>query len=777
MVRSALFVYRLVVGLIVTLLGVILLVVFEQAMLGLRSDLITLQGSLPGWAPEVIEALIGTAILITILATNVGLLLHRRVRRWVRVNAAAILAAILSALGAHLVMALATSDALVRAVNRSGAEASLGNPGLSSLIAVLTVGSPWISRRLRPWALGVVAAAISLSFVGGSIAIVTFPLDIGIGMVGGAAVALLLKTRDRTPSASDITAKLRETGIKAARVDRASVDARGSVPWFVTAEDGAELFVKTLGAEHRAADLLFRLYRWIRLRKTGDRRPFPSLGRAVEHEALLSLAACSRDIRTPRLVAIAEIGTDGMLLAYERIPGRSLDTVPPEELTPTSLRDLWRLVADLDRAGIAHRDLRLANVLVGDDGVPWLIDFGFAELAASHELRSRDVAELLASTSLVVGAERATDAAIEVLGPEHIAEALPWIQPLGLSSATRNRLGKSKDFERLRAAVARSVGAADVAHVRMERVSPQALFMLATFAVAAYVLIPQLARASGFFSEVRHAQLGWVSVACVFSVLTYVGAGVGVMGAVPVRLALGPVIATQVASSFASRVTPAKVGGMAANVRFLQRRSIPTSVAVSAIGLNTLAGFLIHATLLLLIAVIAGTSSSVSFPHPSGGTTLLVVGVLILASGLLMAVPSGRKLLTKNLVPAVRSAWQTVATVGRTPTKLAALLLGSATVTVSYTVAMIASLEAFGGGLPIAVAAVVYLVGAAVATAAPTPGGIGATEAALIAGYSAVGVEGSVALAAVLLFRLVTFWLPILPGYLALLALQRRGDL
>ena len=82
-----------------------------------------------------------------------------------------------------------------------------------------------------------------------------------------------------------------------------------------------------------------------------------------------------------------------------------------------------------------------------------------------------------------------------------------------------------------------------------------------------------------------------------------------------------------------------------------------------------------------------------------------------------------------------------------------------------------------GAEVPVATAAAVYLAGAAVATAAPTPGGIGATEAALVAGYTAVGVEASVAFAAVLLFRLITFWLPILPGWLALVTLQRSGRL
>jgi undecaprenyl-diphosphatase len=212
-------------------------------------------------------------------------------------------------------------------------------------------------------------------------------------------------------------------------------------------------------------------------------------------------------------------------------------------------------------------------------------------------------------------------------------------------------------------------------------------------------------------------------------------------------------------------------------VRFLQRCSISPATAVSAVGLNTLAGFAVHVSLLLLLGVIAGTSDDVEFPLPSGGATVVSVLIFILLSGLLVAFPFGRKLLTQNLIPGLASAWKTVSLVARTPTKLMALFFGSALVTVTYTVAMLASLYALGSHLPVITASFVYLGGAAVASAAPTPGGVGATEAALIAGYTAVGVDASLAFAAVLLFRLVTFWLPILPGWLALVVLQRRGDL
>jgi len=776
LVRSPLFLFRLVVGLAFAALGIALLVVFENALLGMREDIRTLQDSWPDWLPGAVEAVGGGAVIATFLAANAVLLYRRSFRRVLLIDSAVIAAAVLSAIAGDLVLRLATSDALKEAVRATGPDATLGNKALTAIVAVLTVSSPWIGRRLRPWITAVVAGGYSLSFIGGANPVISIVLDIGVGMVTGSLVALLFRTADRTPTGEAVAARLGISGIDVTTIDRASVDARGSVPWFATTADGSRLFVKTLNSDHRAADLLFRLYRWLRLRRAGDRRPFASLARAVEHEALMSLAAHSRGLRTPQLRAATEIGTDGMLLAYERVEGQTLGDVPAERLTDALLREIWGLVGRLHEAGMAHRDLRLSNVLIDTDGSPWLIDFGFAELAASRELRARDVAELIGSTAVVVGAERAARAAIDTLGRERTLEALPWIQPLALSTATRSQIGKSKDFERLRTTLSDALGATDVRYERMERISARTVVLLATFGLAAYALVPQIAAAGGFLDELGSMDPLWAFTAAVASALTYVGATIGLIGAIPMRLAFLPVLSAQVASSFVNRITPAKVGGMATNVRFLQRRSIPPSTAISAVGLNTLAGLLVHVSLVIVLGVVVG-SGDVGLPVPSAGTAVIVVGALILASGLVMALPIGRRLVTRNLIPALKNAVAAIAAIAATPRKLAALFGGSAFVTIGYTVAMLASLQAFGIDLPLTTAALVYLTASAVATAAPTPGGLGATEAALIAGYAAVGAEAGGAFAAVLLFRLATFWLPILPGWLALVMMQRRGDL
>jgi undecaprenyl-diphosphatase len=95
-------------------------------------------------------------------------------------------------------------------------------------------------------------------------------------------------------------------------------------------------------------------------------------------------------------------------------------------------------------------------------------------------------------------------------------------------------------------------------------------------------------------------------------------------------------------------------------------------------------------------------------------------------------------------------------------------------VTLAYFAGLAASVQAFGGGIGIAEIGAVYMAASAIAAASPTPGGLGAIEAALVAGLTGVGLGAGPAVSAVLTYRLATYWLPVAPGWIALHVLQRR---
>ena len=360
-----------------------------------------------------------------------------------------------------------------------------------------------------------------------------------------------------------------------------------------------------------------------------------------------------------------------------------------------------------------------------------------------------------------------------------MASAAPRIQPLALSTATRKSLVARKPLcDDLRKYAAEASDAGDVEPQDLQRIKPRTVLTFIALGLAFYILIPQLADVSGVLTELRHADWTWALWALVASVVTYVAAAIGLMGAVPGHVPFFGTFGAQLAGSFVNRITPARVGGIATNVRFLQKQGVDLAVASSSIGLQQLSGLLMHVTLSFLFLLWAGRSGAGAIDFlPSGQTVLVGLTAVLVLSGLLFLLPWGRRILRKRVLPILRRSGHGIADVARRPLKLLELFGGSAILTLAYIAALVLSVEAFGGGVTIASIGVVYLVGSAVSSVAPTPGGIGAVEAALIAGLTAVGLDREIAVPAVFLFRIATFWLPIIPGWIMFFILQRRGDL
>jgi len=240
------------------------------------------------------------------------------------------------------------------------------------------------------------------------------------------------------------------------------------------------------------------------------------------------------------------------------------------------------------------------------------------------------------------------------------------------------------------------------------------------------------------------------------------------------RIRWWPTVLAQGASSFINRVSPANVGGMALNVRYLQKSGVETSAGAAAVGVNALAGALVHVVLIVVFFAWAGHDLSKALKLPSSSKLLLILAVVAAIVGVVLATRPGRRFATGKLIPGLRSAAASLRRVARSPGKMIMLFGGSALVTLAYAGALAASLEAFGGGPGLVVVAAVYMGASAIAAAAPSPGGLGAIEAALVAGLTGVGMAAGPAVSAVLLYRLSTYWLPIAPGWLSWRVMQRR---
>jgi glycosyltransferase 2 family protein len=641
--------------------------------------------------------------------------------------------------------------------------------------AVIVAASPWMSRPWRRAAWLALVLVVVVRILTGTVLPMEVVLALAAGVTVGAAVLVAFGVPDRRIGPDQIADALRQAGLPAESVRSADVISKGSRPFAATAADGRRWFIKALGSDQRDADLLYRAYRAVRLRNVGDTRPAASLFQAVEHQALVGVMAERAGVLVPSVDRVVKVGGDTALLVMDWVDGSSLDQLPADRVTDDLFTRLWAEVDKLHRAGIAHRSLHASNVLVDPAGQPVIADFSFAELSATARQIDLDVAELLASLATLAGEDRAVSTAVKVLGADGVAPAVPLLQPLALSAGTRRAVKQQSGLlTRTRTAAAAASGREPQELAKVQRVRPRNLLTIAALVGVYYILLPQLAKVGNPLPVLESAQWAWVLVAIAFSALTYLASAIGLLGGVSVRVPFWPTLATQGASSYVNRVSPANVGGMALNVRFLQKAGVEPTAGVAAVGVNSLAGALVHLVLLVIFFTWAGRGgASKAFKLPSSSVLLAVVAVLAAIIGIVIVTRQGRRFAARKVLPPLRSSLASLGQVARSPVRLTMLFGGSALVTLAYVGALVASVEAFGGGASIAKIGAVYMAAAVVATATPTPGGVGGFEAAAIAGLTGIGISSGAAVSAVVISRLATYWLPVLPGWLCWRLLQR----
>jgi uncharacterized protein (TIRG00374 family) len=315
---------------------------------------------------------------------------------------------------------------------------------------------------------------------------------------------------------------------------------------------------------------------------------------------------------------------------------------------------------------------------------------------------------------------------------------------------------------------------APVEPVRLERIKPRTLVTVIAGAFAAYFLLSQLSSVP-IGDAILNADWRWAVIAVLGSAASYVAAACALSGFVPERLSLLRTVQAQVAGSFVKLVAPAAVGGVALNTRYLQKAGVRPGLAVASVGASQLVGLGSHVVLLMTFGFITGTEKTPSLsPSRTVMAGLLTAGVLVLV---VTAVPALRKFVSTRVRALFAGVVPRMLDVLQRPAKLLTGIGGTLMLTVTFVICLDGCVRAFGGHLSYAAIAVVFLAGNALGSAAPTPGGVGAVELALTGGLIAAGLPKEVATPAVLFFRLLTFWLPVLPGWLSFTHLTRKGQL
>jgi uncharacterized membrane protein YbhN (UPF0104 family) len=633
------------------------------------------------------------------------------------------------------------------------------------IVAVISVASPYLTRPVRRLGqLLVLLIAIAALYLG-----TTVPdgalAGVALGWAVAALVHLVFGSPGGRPTTAQVAATLGELGIPADGVHLVPDQPRTGTAMTARDADGA-LDVRVLGRDEADAQLLSKFWRFFAYKDGGPTLHMSRL-EDVEAEAYALLLAERADVRVPPVVVAGAAGPGTALLASRPLEGTRL--TDSATVTDAQLADLWTQVAALHAARVAHGRLNANHVVLTSAGLG-IDGFELATGAAATGRRAADVAELLVSTAQIVGNDRAVAAACAGLGDAALVEALPYLQPAALSHEMRpdrkHRKERSKQIAAVREAAATATGTDLPPLQELHRVSGTNLMMAVGTLIAVFALLSQVGSPQELWDTVTSADIGWLIVAMIISLLTNFATAIALMGTVPINLPLIRTAELQLSMSFSNLAVPA-IGGMAAQIRFLQKQGVDLASAVASGGLLINVGNIVAQVMLLGVAVLLSPTSIHTEPIPTQKiVTLVLIAILVIALGvgLVMGIPKLRQMVVPPTKAAAATLWAAV----RSPRRVALLLGGNAINAIMYAAVYAACIAAFGGSINFWTLLSLNIIISTLASLVPIPGGNTAVSSVGMSGaLVAVGVPTSIAVAAVLADQLVSSFLPAVPGWWA----------
>jgi len=631
---------------------------------------------------------------------------------------------------------------------------------IAMLAAVLTVSGPWLPARWRRWWWALLLAFVPIHLVVSAVVPARSLLGLAVGWFVGALVVLVVGTPAlEVPLDGAVRAMARREFVVSTLT---VVRPAGTGPLVLSAVSdgpGSVAVVEMYGPNQRSGGLLRQFWRWLRLRNRETAPLHTSMRRAVEHRALMTIAIGELCVANTSTVAMAPLERGWTLYAH----------TPPFGVVIHSgdgaVAQVWESLGILHNCQISHGDLRREEITV-DDGTARFGGFGSAEYGATDQQLQADIAQLLVTTTALYGASAAVGAAVDVFGKDAVLLASRRLTKSAMTSRIRKSVRDAGAvMSAARDEVKRRTGADQIETETITRFTRNQVIQLVLLVALVYVAYPFISTVPTFFSELRTANWWWALLGLAVSASKYVGAAASLWACADGLVSFKNLTIMQVANTFAATTTPAGVGGLALSTRFLQKGGLGALRATTAVALQQSVQVIVHIGLLIFFSVAAGASADLSTLVPDATVLYLIAGVALGLVGAFLFVPKLRRWLATAVRPKLNEVINDLVELAREPKRLALIVLGCAATTLGAALALWASIEAFGGNTSFVTVTVVTMVGGTLASAAPTPGGVGAVEAALIGGLAAFGVPTAIAVPSVLLYRVLTCWLPVFIGW------------
>ncbi|MFE3541957.1 YbhN family protein [Nocardia sp. NPDC059177] len=632
---------------------------------------------------------------------------------------------------------------------------------IAMLAAMLTVSSPWLPVRPRRWMWFLLLMFAPIHLVVSSVVPARAMLGLVVGWLVGAVIVWLVGTPALEVPLEAAVRVLAQRGytVRSFHVDRPA----GRGPLLLATEvDGpeSEIVVEMYGKNQRSFGAIRQLWRWITFRSSETAPLHGSMHRAVEHRALLGIAIGELSMADSRQVAVAGLARGWVLFAHTVPRG-----TPLRKLSAQVLPGVWRSLLRLHENQISMGDLPPDYVRVCQ-GDTLFGGFASAEFGASEAQRESDIAQLLVTTTSLFGKHAAVSSAIAVLGEAAVITAARRLTKSAMPTGVRKAVPQwTKVMATAREEIREQTGHDRIQAAQLTRFTRNQLIQLVLLVALVYVAYPFFSQVPTFFSQLRTLNWWWALLGLVISGFTYVGAAAALGACADGLVRMRDLILEQLANTFVATTTPAGVGGLALSVRFLQQAGMSTLRATAAVALQQSMQVITHLVLLVVFSVVAGTSTNLAHIVPDATVLYLAAGVGVGLIGAFMFVPTLRRWVNHSVRPQLKEVVGELVDLAKDPKRFGIIVAGCAAITLGQALALWVSVEAFGGGTDFVAVTIVTMIGGTLASAAPTPGGVGAVEAALIGGLAAFGVPAEIAVPAVLLYRVLTCWIPVALGW------------
>ena len=651
------------------------------------------------------------------------------------------------------------------------------------VVAVVAVTAPHLARPPRRLGTGVAL----LGAVGALAVALDTVIGLAAGLVLGVTVAALVHLVAGSPGGhvplEQLQAQLHDLAVGLADLGYVDEPGHMSVAARGVDADGHFVLVRVYGRDAWEASLLASVWQRLWYRQPAA----ASVGRQerAEHEAFLTMVAERAGVPVqPVLAAGTAWGRDALLV--RRDDGVPLPDAGADAYGQVQARASWAALQSLHGSGLAHGDLRSRSLSVEGDGTVLLTDLASARQGALDTDYAADRAHLLVISALRLGVDDAVRIARAEIGDDQLVASMAHLQRAAFDADTRNELKTAPwKLAALREAVTTATGAEAPPLEKLRRVTWSSVAMLVVLAVVAYVIIGAVAGIGldNLIEQFRGASWWWVGAAILLAVLIYVGQALAVQGANVEPLPFVPVLGLETSIAFVGLAVPASAAKIGLTIRFLQLIGSNPTAAVTISLIDSLTGFLVQ-VLVIILTLFTGlvTLTPTTTDGASLGSTLanvdwatvglVCIGLLVVSVLVFRFVPKVRAFVRDRTADGRRSLG-----VLRSPRKLARLAFGSVMWNVVAALVLGCSLNAFGHSASFAELILVNTLVALLAGLIPVPGNVGVAAVATTAGLVAIGIPQAVALSTAIVYRLATYVVPAIYGYLSLDLMRRRGYL